>query len=60
MRQHGAGAQQAEQVATLIIAAVEGSIAMCRAERSARPLDHIGSQLEALVSAAINDRFAHR
>ena len=53
MRQHGADEKQAEQVATLIIAAIEGSIAMCRAERSVRPFDHIASQLEALVSTAI-------
>lgn len=56
LRGHGVAEQQAEQLATLVIAAVEGSVAMCRAERSARPLDRISSQLEALVRAAVNER----
>lgn len=53
LRQHGAAAGQADQLATLIVAAVEGSVVLCRAKRSAEPLDHIAVQLEALVSAAI-------
>lgn len=52
--QHGADRQQAAQLATLIVATAEGSIAMCRAKRSVQPLDSIAGQLEALVSAAIS------
>lgn len=52
LRRHGVGAKQARQLATLIVAAIEGAIAMCRAERSIRPFDHVGAQLEAMVESA--------
>lgn len=52
LRQHGATGPQARQVATLVVAAVEGGVAMCRAKRSTQPLDRVRAQLEALVSAA--------
>ncbi|MGW2619638.1 TetR/AcrR family transcriptional regulator [Streptomyces sp. NPDC001500] len=55
LREHGAGAEQATQLATLIVAAVEGTVAMCRAQRSTRPLDHTGDQLEALITGATGD-----
>jgi AcrR family transcriptional regulator len=54
LRQHGAAKHEAEQVATLIVAAVEGAVVMCRAKRSAQPLDDIAPQLEALVAAAVS------
>lgn len=53
LRQHGADRRHAAQLATLIVAAAEGGIAMCRAKRSVQPLDRVAGQLEALVSAAI-------
>ena len=34
-------------------AAAEGAVAMCRAQRSARPLDHVAAELEAVINAAI-------
>lgn len=40
LREHGAGAEQAVQLATLVVAAVEGTVAMCRAKRSTEPLDY--------------------
>ncbi|MBT2421129.1 TetR/AcrR family transcriptional regulator [Streptomyces sp. ISL-22] len=52
LREHGAEPQQAAQLATLIVAAVEGTVAMCRAQRSAQPLDHTAEQLQALILAA--------
>lgn len=39
LREHGAEAEQAAQLATLVVAAVEGTVAMCRARRSTQPLD---------------------
>lgn len=54
LREHGAGQADAEQVATLIVAAVEGSVAMCRVEHSTRALDRISSKLEAIVTDTIN------
>jgi AcrR family transcriptional regulator len=52
LRRHGASAKQARQLATLTVAAIEGAIAMCRAERSVRAFDHVSSQLESLVVEA--------
>ncbi|NUS45224.1 MAG: TetR/AcrR family transcriptional regulator [Mycobacteriaceae bacterium] len=49
---HGAERAAAERTATLIVAAVEGSIAMCRAHRSTDPLDRIADSLEVLVRTA--------
>ena len=60
LRLHGADAQQAAELATLIVAAVEGTVAICRAERSARSLDHVSAQLEALVRNAIRSAIAPR
>ncbi|MFI1241417.1 LmrA/YxaF family transcription factor [Nocardia salmonicida] len=50
--------QHAERTATLIIAAVEGSVAMCRAQHSTEPLDRITDQLELLVKVALGGRRA--
>lgn len=50
---HGATTAQARQVATLIVAAVEGTLAMCRAKRDIGPLDDVARQLEAVVKAVI-------
>lgn len=49
LRQHGADARTAEQLATLVVAATEGAVVMCRAQRSTRPLDRISARLEDLV-----------
>ena len=54
LRAHGADDERAAQVATLIVAAVEGTVAMCRAKRSTRPLDDTAAQLEALIRNAIS------
>jgi AcrR family transcriptional regulator len=50
------GATDADRVAVLIVAAVEGSVAMCRAQRSTDPLDYVATQLEALVAAHLPQR----
>ena len=49
LRDHGATRRDAEQVAALIVAAVEGTVAMCRASRSIEPLDRVAVQLERVV-----------
>lgn len=54
LHQHGARKTQAAKLATLILASVEGSIAMCRARRSIKPLDDISPQLELLIQQAIS------
>ncbi|MGW3726580.1 TetR/AcrR family transcriptional regulator [Streptomyces sp. NPDC000851] len=53
LRAHGAEAERAAQLATLVVASVEGTVAMCRAKRSMEPLDRTAEQLEALVAGAI-------
>ncbi|MEN3608924.1 TetR/AcrR family transcriptional regulator [Plantactinospora sp. ZYX-F-223] len=53
LREHGADPEQAAQIATLIVAAVEGTVAMCRAKRSTEPLDRIAVQLQALIGGAL-------
>ncbi|MCY0927934.1 helix-turn-helix domain containing protein [Streptomyces sp. H27-H1] len=55
LREHGADAEQAAQVATLIVAAVEGTVALCRAKRSTEPLDRTTAQLQTLIAATIKD-----
>ncbi|MFJ8634726.1 TetR/AcrR family transcriptional regulator [Streptomyces sp. NPDC093568] len=55
LRAHGAEPEQAAQLATLVVAAVEGTVAMCRAKRSTEPLDRTAEQLQALLGAAIKD-----
>ncbi|BCM72078.1 putative TetR-family transcriptional regulator [Streptomyces sp. EAS-AB2608] len=47
--------QQAAQLATLIVAAVAGTVAMCRARRSTGPPDRIAEQLHTLITTAIED-----
>lgn len=53
LRRHGADAEQAPGLAALIVASVEGAIAMCRAKRSMQPLDRVAQQLETLIADAI-------
>ncbi|MEU0026992.1 TetR/AcrR family transcriptional regulator [Streptomyces sp. NPDC006335] len=53
LREHGAEAERAAHLATLIVAAVEGTVAMCRAKRSTEPLDRTEEQLETLILATV-------
>lgn len=53
LREHGADDDTAEQLATLVVAAAEGAVVMCRAQRSTRALDHVGSQLEQMLTQAL-------
>ncbi|GGZ45024.1 TetR/AcrR family transcriptional regulator [Streptomyces bluensis] len=54
LREHGADPERAPGLAALIVASVEGAIAMCRAKRSMRPLDQVAQQLEALIAGALD------
>jgi len=42
----------AEQKATLAVAAVEGAVTLCRAHRSTTPLDHVGAQLQLFLEVS--------
>ncbi|MEU9284179.1 TetR/AcrR family transcriptional regulator [Streptomyces sp. NPDC048275] len=51
---HGAEPDRAPALATLVVASVEGAIAMCRARRSMQPLDRVAQQLEELIEGALD------
>lgn len=51
LQAQGRDAVSAAQLATLIIASVEGAIVLCRAQRSIAPFDAVSAQLQALVAA---------
>jgi AcrR family transcriptional regulator len=53
LRAHGVEGIRAEQLATLVVAAVEGAVVMSRATRDAAPLDDVAAQLDALLGAAV-------
>lgn len=50
----GLAAERSERLATLIVASIEGTVAMCRASRSADPLDHVQQELEVVLTAALS------
>ncbi|NUS74628.1 MAG: TetR/AcrR family transcriptional regulator, partial [Streptomyces sp.] len=53
LRDRGVEPEQAAGVAALVVAGVEGAIAMCRAKRSMRPLDLVERQLAAVIADAM-------
>jgi hypothetical protein len=53
LREHGVAEQRAAHLATLVIAALEGGVAMCRAKRNIEPLDNLTQPLRELVASAI-------
>jgi hypothetical protein len=52
LREHGVATAEASRLATMIVAAVEGTVAMCRAKRDITPLDQVADQLETMINAA--------
>lgn len=52
---HRAGMEEdrARRLATLTVAAIEGAVVLCRAERSTAPLDDVGAELEASLRTAL-------
>jgi AcrR family transcriptional regulator len=53
LRAQGVEADTAADLGALIVAAVEGATAMCRASRSALPLDRVERQLETAIRSAL-------
>lgn len=54
LREHGVDPAEAEQLATLVVAAAEGAVAMCRAQRSIGPLDRVSGRLESLLAMTVD------
>ena len=55
LRSDGVAPVRARRLAALVIASVEGTIAMCRASRSAQPLDDVRQELELVLTGAISE-----
>jgi AcrR family transcriptional regulator len=53
LRREGAAPARARRLAALVIASTEGTVAMCRAARSAQPLDDVRQELELVLSSAL-------
>src|SRR5215475_9822435 len=53
LRREGVSPARARRLAALVIASTEGTVAMCRAARSAQPLEDVRHELELVLSAAI-------
>ncbi|MBR1124928.1 TetR/AcrR family transcriptional regulator [Bradyrhizobium lablabi] len=53
LRSEGVPAARARRLAALVIASVEGTVAMCRAARSVQPLEDVRQELEQVLAAAI-------
>jgi AcrR family transcriptional regulator len=52
LRQAGVAPARASRLATLTVAAIEGAVVLCRAERSTQPLMDVGKELEAAINSA--------
>ena len=55
LRERGVRTDRARSVTTLIIASIEGSIVLARAQRTTRPLERVSRELQAVVAQALGD-----
>jgi AcrR family transcriptional regulator len=53
LRREGVTPARARRLAALIVASVEGTVAMCRAARSAQSLDDVRQELEQILAGAL-------
>jgi AcrR family transcriptional regulator len=53
LRREGVPPARARRLAALTVAAIEGTVAMCRAARDAAPLEDVRVELEAVLAAAL-------
>ncbi|AGP62792.1 transcriptional regulatory protein [Mycobacterium intracellulare subsp. yongonense 05-1390] len=60
LREHGVSAREAQRVAVLAVAAVEGTVAICRAQRSADALDQVADTLVGIVADVIKPERTQR
>ncbi|MFI5501052.1 TetR/AcrR family transcriptional regulator [Nocardia asteroides] len=56
LREHGATDEAARQTATLIVASIEGCVAICRAQRSTEALDRVTEALESVIDAVVTSQ----
>ena len=55
LRHEGVMPARARRLAALVVASMEGTVAMCRAARSTQPLDDVRQELELVLSSALSD-----
>jgi AcrR family transcriptional regulator len=53
LQREGVSPGRAQRLATLSVAAVEGTVAMCRASRNAQSLDEVSRELAVVISEAV-------
>jgi AcrR family transcriptional regulator len=53
LRHEGIAPARARRLAALVIASLEGTVAMCRAARSSQPLDDVRQELELILSGSL-------
>lgn len=54
LRREGATPARARRLAALVVAAMEGTVAMCRAARRTQPLDDVRQELELVLAGALS------
>ena len=50
LRRHGRTAAEAKDLATFVVASIEGAIVLCRSQRSDRPLRIVATQIAAILA----------
>jgi AcrR family transcriptional regulator len=60
MRRRGLPAARARSIATLLIAAIEGAVLLCRARRTIQPLERVAKELQQAVADALDHTSAQR
>ncbi|MEZ0362753.1 TetR/AcrR family transcriptional regulator [Mycobacterium sp. pUA109] len=53
IRADGVEAARAHRLATIVLAALEGAVVLCRAQRSTQPLDEVLAELDVLLTSAV-------
>ena len=53
LEREGVEPARARRLAATTVAAIEGAVVICRAQRSMKPLDDVSQELESMLSAAI-------
>jgi AcrR family transcriptional regulator len=53
LREEGVGAERARRLAATTVAAIEGAVVICRAQRDMKPLEDVSAELEAMLKAAL-------
>ena len=53
LQRDGITPARARRLAALIVASIEGTVAMCRAARGAQPLDDVSQELELVLTASL-------